>query len=120
MIFRVMNPVLHLVHTAVILGSLLLWLFESLLVVHLWLQAAILCSWLVIGPLFKSPGMCIVTELQRALNRMHNIDFPASYMTYLYSAMGITITDEERVNTITFFVFAMCTVISVLRLWQGI
>lgn len=118
--YLIFNPVLHVAHIAVILSSLLMCFFEGLIVIHIWLQLSILGSWLIVGPLFKKPGMCVITELQRALNKMHNVDFPSSYMTYLYSSMDIEITDERKVDIITFSVFGVCTAISLLRLWQNI
>lgn len=91
--------------------------FESLLIVHLWLQATILSSWVILGPIAKKPGMCVLTELQKKINQYNNVDFPDSYMIYLYSKFGINVVNTKRMDKITFSVFAMCTTISVVRIY---
>ncbi|MDH5393605.1 MAG: hypothetical protein OEY11_10495 [Gammaproteobacteria bacterium] len=98
------------------MSSLLLCFFESLLAVHLWIQASILTSWLVIGPLIHKPGMCLLTEIQKKINHYYDVDFPDSYMLYLYNKLGVNINNTQTVDRLTFTVFAVCSLISVIRI----
>jgi len=110
-----LNVFLHILHVMVIISSLIMCFFESLIVFHLWLQGAILSSWVILGPIIKQPGMCLITEIQKIVNRKNNIVFPNSYMIYLYHKLGFNVKDEKKINNVTFSVFTICTLISIVR-----
>ena len=110
-----LNVLFHALHIAIIVSSLFMCFFESLLVAHLWIQSSIIFSWLVLGPIHNQPGMCLITEIQKKINKHYNIDFPSSYMIYLYNKFGINVVDEKKINIVTFSVFAVCTIISIIR-----
>ena len=112
-----LNAFFHLLHITVILSSLFMCFFEDLLVIHLWLQASILSSWLILGPIMNKPGMCLLTEIQKKINKESHIEFPDSYMIYLYNKLGFSTTDTKKIDTVTFSVFAVCTLISIARIY---
>ena len=111
-----LNIFFHFLHIAIILSSITLWLFESTIVIHLWLQATILFSWLIIGPVFNKPGMCVVTEIQKKLGLNTNGHFPDSYMIYLYHKLGFEGASPKKIDLVTFSVFILCTLVSLVRL----
>jgi len=110
-----LNAVFHLLHLLIILASVSLCFFESFVVYHLVLQAVILTSWLIIGPLLNQPGMCLLTEIQKKLGLGGAGDFPHSYMVYLFKKFGYKGNDTKKIDLITFSVFSVCTCISLLR-----
>jgi hypothetical protein len=109
------NFIFHFLHIAIIVSSLTLFLFEGLVVSHLWLQATILSSWLIIGPIINKPGMCLLTEIQKKMGLGGDNNFPDSYMFYLSKKLGYKGNNTKRVDIITFSVFSVCTVTSILR-----
>jgi len=111
----ILNVIFHLLHVLIILSSISLFLFEELVVVHLWLQATILFSWLVLGPIVNKPGMCLLTEIQKKMGLKHNGEFPDSYMFYLSKKFGYKGNNTKKVDRITFSVFTVCTIVSILR-----
>jgi hypothetical protein len=110
------NFVFHSVHVIVILASVFLCFFKDFIYIHLILQASILVSWFVIGPIFNQPGMCLITEVQRWIYHKYNLDFPSSYMMYLYEKFGIEVGSEKNADRITFSVFTLCTLVSISQL----
>lgn len=110
-----LNGVFHLLHIIIILSSLTLFLFDDFVVIHLWLQAIILSSWLIIGPLMNKPGICLLTEVQKKMGLGGDNDFPSSYMFYLVKKFGYKGSDSKKVDLITFAGFSVCTLISVIR-----
>lgn len=110
-----LNSLFHLLHIVIIVSSLTLFLFDDLVVIHLWLQATILCSWLVLGPIINKPGMCLLTEIQKKMGLGGDNDFPDSYMVYLFKKLGYKGNDTKKIDLITFSVFSVCTVISIAR-----
>lgn len=109
------NAIFHVMHLAIIISSLTLFLFDDLVVVHLLLQASILTSWIIIGPLINKPGVCVLTEVQKKLGANGDNTFPASYMFYLAKKLGYKGDDTKKVDLITFAGFSVCTVISIIR-----
>lgn len=109
-----LNGIFHLLHIVIILSSLTLFLFDDFVVLHLWLQAVILSSWLILGPLMNKPGMCLLTEVQKKMG-LGGDSFPSSYMFYLVKKLGYKGNDSKKVDLITFAGFAVCTLISVIR-----
>lgn len=112
----ILNAFFHFLHVVIIVASLSLCLFESTIVYHLWLQATILFSWLVIGPLLSKPGMCVLTEVQKKMGLNTNGDFPESYMIYLYNKLGFKGASDKTIDKVTFGVFTLCTLVSLVRL----
>jgi hypothetical protein len=106
----------HFLHISVILASVTLCFFKNLVYAHLILQAAILISWFVIGPLINKPGMCLITEIQRKIYYKYHVEFPSSYMVYLYNKFGIKVENKKKADQITFSVFTICTLISVIQI----
>ena len=115
-----LNAIFHLLHITIILASLFLYWFDDFIGVHLLLQATILTSWLIIGPMMKKPGVCLLTELQKKLGLGGDADFTDSYMVYLSKRLGYKGHDTKKIDHITFFVFTICTVISAFRYVLGI
>lgn len=109
------NFIFHFLHIAIIVSSLTLFLFDGLVIAHLWLQAVILTSWLIIGPMINKPGVCVLTEVQKKMGLGGDNDFSGSYVFYLSKKLGYKGSNTKRVDMITFSVFSVCTVISVLR-----
>lgn len=116
----ILNVIFHLLHVLIILSSISLFLFKGLVVSHLWLQATILFSWFVLGPIINKPGMCLLTEIQKKMGLKHDGKFPDSYMFYLSKKLGYKGNDTKKVDRITFSVFSICTIISVIRYLFGI
>lgn len=109
------NAIFHVLHVGIILSSVLMCFFEGLIVFHLWLQATILSSWLIIGPIVNKPGMCLLTEIQKKMGLSGSEDFPHSYMVYLFNKFGYQGNDTKKIDMITFSVFSVCTSVSLLR-----
>ena len=110
-----LNAIFHFLHITIILSSLFLYWFDAFVGLHLILQGIILTSWLIIGPMIKKPGVCLLTELQKKLGLGGNADFTDSYVVYLSKKLGYKGNDVKKIDLITFSVFAICTVISVFR-----
>ncbi len=114
--YPILNFILHILHIGIIVGSIGLCFVNPKL--HLAWQAVILFSWLVIGPVLKKPGMCILTEAQIWLHKQRGKDFPAAYLTYIYRKLGLSANNQKTVNGVTYGVFAASTLISVVSLIQ--
>jgi len=110
-----LNILFHALHLTIILSSLFLFLFEQLVGVHLILQAVILSSWVVIGPLINKPGVCLLTEVHKKLGLNKNEEPPHSYIVFLVQKLGYKGKDYKKIDIITFAVFGVCTVISLVR-----
>lgn len=110
-----LNALFHILHLSIIISSLTLFWFKSLVPVHLLLQAAILFSWLVLGPLLNKPGMCLLTEIHKMLGLAQNGDAPHSYIVYLVKKFGYRGNDYKKIDIFTFVIFALCTLVSLLR-----
>ncbi|MDH5393598.1 MAG: hypothetical protein OEY11_10460 [Gammaproteobacteria bacterium] len=109
------NGVFHVLHIVIILSSLFLYLIDDLIAVHLMLQATILTSWLIIGPMIKKPGVCLLTELQKKLGLGGSSGFTDSYMVFLSKKLGYKGNDAKKIELITFSVFSVCTALSLFR-----
>jgi len=110
-----LNGIFLLFHIVIVLSSLTLFLFDGFVVLHLWLQAVILSSWLILGPLMNKPGMCLLTEVQKKMGLGGGNNFPSSYMFYLVKKLGYKGNDSKKVDILTFSGFTVCTLISIIR-----
>ena len=110
-----LNLIFHVLHLVIILSSISLFLFKDLVVIHLCLQATILFSWVVIGPIINKPGVCLLTELQKKLGLSQKGEIPHSYIVFLCQKLGYKGDDFKKIDRITFTVFGVCTVVSVMR-----
>ncbi len=110
------NALLHFTHLAIITASLLLWILPHYQKAHLFLQLIILLSWLGIGTLKKDLGYCLATDLQRRWKLAHGYNFPTSYMVYLWHMFGFKNMSEKKINKITFSVFGLTCLASLIVL----
>ncbi len=112
--YFVINGILHALHLIIILASLGLFLFPSMIIYHLILQFLIFLSWFVLGPLVGEMGFCLVTGAQKKWNQLNGKSFKNSYIVYLLEKFGFKNLNTERVNIFTITVFFMCTIASIL------
>lgn len=115
-----LNLLFHSLHLVIIFSSLTLFLFKDLVVIHLCLQASILFSWLIIGPILNKPGMCLLTELQKKMGLSQNGELPHSYIVFLCQKLGYKGNDFKKIDRITFTIFGVCTFISAGRFIFGV
>ncbi|MDH5516876.1 MAG: DUF2784 family protein [Gammaproteobacteria bacterium] len=110
-----LNFVFHLLHIIIILSSLFLYWFDDFVGLHLILQVIILSSWLIIGPIMKKPGVCVLTELQKKMGLGGDAGFSESYIVYLVKKLGYKGHDNKKIDLITFSVFALSSIVSIYR-----
>ena len=113
--FRVLNLLLHGLHLAIIIFSLLGWCFETCRPYHLILSAGIGLSWFAYGFAIGEPGCCIVTQMQKKLwRKMQLSNMPESYIVNLLEKLGAKACDPRRVDLITQLSFYGTTLVSLV------
>jgi len=96
---------LHLVHNAIIVFSVVGWIYPPTRPWHLMLCGLIIASWFGVGA-WKGWGYCLVTDLQwRLLRSMGNDAPPFGYIPMLWQRFTGREADARRVDLVTQWVF---------------
>lgn len=114
LMLAVLDVALTLLHTAVVLGSLCLWIPARTRRLHLALVALVAGSWLCVGPLLgRGLGYCALTDVHWQLKHaLGQTALPSSFITYLFSLVAIDA--RAWANTVTALTFAFVCVASLL------
>jgi hypothetical protein len=111
---RVLEPLLHVSHIAVILFSALGWLFAYTRQLHLVLQALVLFSWYGLGS-FKGWTYCVLTDVHWRVRQALDRTVPTtSYVKFLVDRLTGRDSDVNAVNKATVTVFFVTTALSLL------
>lgn len=106
---ELLNIVLHAVHLAIIVFSVVGWMFSTTRVANLLLLLAILSSWYVLGPILGKSviyGYCLVTDIQWQLKKKLGHEVPTwGYMKYLADRIFGHDISKNIVNLVTVGVF---------------
>ena len=118
MMWRLANGLLHALHLAVILFSVLGWIWPSTRPWHLALASLIAFSWFVLGPLVGKFGFCFLTGVQHALWRKVGVSDSTNYMSYLARRLTGREPNAARINLWTQWVFYATTALSAYLSWR--
>jgi hypothetical protein len=110
----VIDVALTVIHTAVVLASLCLWIPARTRRMHLALVALVAASWLCLGPLLgRGLGYCALTDVHWQLKHaLGQTGLPSSFITYLFTL--VSIDARAWANTVTALTFAFVCVASFL------
>lgn len=103
---------LTVLHTAVVVAALFLWIPRGTRRWHLGLVTLIALSWLAVGPLLgRGVGYCTLTDVHWSLKHaLGQQGLPSSFITYLFSL--VKIDASAWANTVTAGSFAVVALLS--------
>ncbi|MCX4026182.1 DUF2784 family protein [Endozoicomonas sp. SM1973] len=110
---RVYNWVLHAIHIAIIIFSMIGWLFVATRLYHLVLCSLIIFSWFGVGIVAKKPGMCLVTELQKRVWKSMGIEDRDGYIIYLVERVTGKTPSSKKVDIVTQIFFFSTFILSI-------
>lgn len=100
---------LTLLHVAVILANLLLWIFPRARRAHVAIVGSTALSWFVLGPwMGRGLGYCVLTDwhwqVKRALGQRQ---LPGSFVTYMFQWIGVDARSWVTELTLGLFLLAV-------------
>lgn len=115
---RIMNILLHALHLGIVLLIGIGWLFCNMRLPTLALQAAVLFSWYVLGPLSGNrPGFCLVTDIQWRLHRRLGLPERAGgYVKHLLDSLTGRDLDPALVDRWSLRAFFACLAANLVTL----
>lgn len=115
------NVALHGLHQALIVFSVMGWMFCETRVLNLTILLLTLFSWYGLGPLLNKGdvyGYCLITDIQwRIRNRLQLTSLEGGYIKYLADRLFARDFDESRIDqwtAVVFFVSLIASGIAVL------
>lgn len=115
----VLDGLLTVLHTAVVLGFVLLWIPRSARRLHRWLVALTALSWLGFG-LFHGIGYCFLTDWQWRVKRARGIvRLPSSFLQYAADHVAGRHVPGAWVDFAAASVFVLGCVVATRPWWPG-
>ena len=112
---HLLDGLLTLLHTAIVLGNLLLWIPARTLRLHLVIVLGTTASWLGLGA-FYGIGYCVLTDWHWQVKRaLGEANLPGSFVHYGLEAITGAPWDPELVKRGTAGTFVVVAVISIVR-----
>ena len=119
--FLILNLALHALHQALIVFSLVGWMFCETRLLNLIALSLILFSWYGLGPLIKKNdigGYCLITDLQWWVREKLGLDSRSGgYTKYLADNLLKRDFDETRVDKWASAVILACAFASLTTNW---
>jgi hypothetical protein len=118
-VLAALDWLLTIVHVAVVLAFVFLWIPRKASRWHGWLVAFTAFSWLGLG-YFMGFGYCFLTDLQWRVKRARGVArLPGSFLKYLADYVTGTSVPVGYVNAIAGVVFALGCGAALFRYWQS-
>lgn len=106
---------LTVVHVAVVLGFMFLWIPRSTIRLHRWIVGLTAASWLVLG-YFYGPGYCFLTDLHWHVKRSLGVRYlPSSFIKYAGDYVTGTSLPPRIVDGVAGVVFLVGCVAAIWR-----